>query len=283
METPNLNKPPHSRGLPGELPDHYSVSQISTYLRCPAQYSFAYVDKIKSKPSFALDLGKSVHAAIEKNFIQKIDTGKDIHVDEVLLAYQESVKSYQDIAKNSTTPQEFAEYKEAKRKDETIGHDALEMYHKTIAPRIQPIMVEKSFSLDLGLGKPLIGFIDVVEKGGEIFADTKTSAKKYNQFRTDTDLQLSTYFLALKDMGFHPRLARFDVLVKKKVPEMQQIVTRRTKADLDGTVDLIRSVSEDITRNYNQGYFRPTPDAQRCGWCGYSSICPAVKGKIIKE
>src|SRR5574343_271575 len=156
------------RGEPGDLPPHLSISQINSYVRCPQQYQFSYVDKIKSKPSFALDLGKSVHSAIETNYIQKITSDTDLPLDDVIIAYKDSVKNLEIETKDQVTREDFNEYKEKKKKEEDIGENAVRMYHKTIAPRVYPLMVEKSFELDLDIGKPLVGYIDLVEKGGEV-------------------------------------------------------------------------------------------------------------------
>ena len=58
-------------------PEHYSASQISTYLRCPMVYFYRYIKGLKRPATGHLHLGTAFHYAQEINYKQKIDSRKD--------------------------------------------------------------------------------------------------------------------------------------------------------------------------------------------------------------
>ena len=62
---------------------HLSFTQINMFLRCARQYEFRYIKGLRRPPSGALILGKSWHKAVELNYSQKIQTEKDLPIEDV--------------------------------------------------------------------------------------------------------------------------------------------------------------------------------------------------------
>ena len=56
-------------------PDYLSISQIGTFMRCPAQWKFRYIDGIKVPPSAAAVKGTATHEGIELIYSEKQATG----------------------------------------------------------------------------------------------------------------------------------------------------------------------------------------------------------------
>ena len=65
----------------------YHQSEIATFLKCPKQWEFRYVQGLKTPPRAALTVGSSVDAAVTHNLIEKLKTGTDLPTQSVLDAY----------------------------------------------------------------------------------------------------------------------------------------------------------------------------------------------------
>lgn len=266
------------------LPPHISISQVKTYLRCPKQYEFSYVQKIKSKPSFALDFGSAVHKGIEHNYKQKLVSGKDCDVNEMVTVYVDEIAERKKVARDTYTKKELKDsgYDTDSRDDEPLGIGLLKQYHREVAPTVKPIHVEQPFELKFIEPelRPFYGIIDLIDDEKKV-RDAKTSASKFTQDEVDLDIQLTGYAYAYKQItGENAAGLQNDVLVKSKTPQIQMISTTRNDEEMGTFVDMLKSVDRDIQRNYTEGYFRPTPNKMNCGWCGYRNICPIFKNKL---
>ena len=67
-------------------------SSIGMFLRCPYHWQLVYIEGMRRAPAAALAVGSGVHAGLEYNFRQKIKTGVDCRLDEVLDAFDMSFK-----------------------------------------------------------------------------------------------------------------------------------------------------------------------------------------------
>jgi len=62
---------------------YLSFSQLSMFLRCPRQYEFRYIHGLKIPPSGAMVQSKVRHQTLEQNYRQKIQSSKDLRVEQV--------------------------------------------------------------------------------------------------------------------------------------------------------------------------------------------------------
>jgi CRISPR/Cas system-associated exonuclease Cas4 (RecB family) len=120
----------------------------------------------------------------------------------------------------------------------------------------------------------LFGILDLVEEdeeGNRIIIDLKTSGSRYDDFRVQTDQQLTFYAELAAENQLVPQegaLLRFDVLLKQKVPSLESYYAVRSVNDRRRMRKTIFRVLEAI----EQGIFYPVPGFT-CGDCGYKSLC----------
>lgn len=248
-------------------------SEIHTFLKCAKQWEFRYVLGIKSRPKAALTVGRAVDAAISHNLTQKIATGIDLPVGDVL-----DICST-DFDKEAVET-EWGDDDKGSEKDSAI--ECVQAHHKTIAPLIQPETVQEHFVVDTGLGFNFAGTMDIVEKNG-VVRDSKTSKAKYGADEISRAIQPAVYDFAYEKTRGKPAAGfAYDVMVKprqlktKYVPVetqvIQGVVTPRDRAWVLGAAKSVHGAIK-------AGIATPAPDgAWWCseGWCGYWNIC---KGK----
>ena len=72
------------------MKDYVSYSQISTYLRCPLEFKFKYVDRIEPRfvPS-SVAFGEAVHKALAFFYREAMD-GRGFKLPELLEGFEES-------------------------------------------------------------------------------------------------------------------------------------------------------------------------------------------------
>ncbi len=241
---------------------HLSVSQIKMFLRCPLQYQFRYIDGLKIPPTGSLTLGKSIHSALEANYSQKITSKQDLPAEKVLDLFSDRWE--QEVKETVFDMDEKAG---------TVKDDGVKMvtaYHGQISPTIQPRLVEHEFNLIFAnVSYTLKGIIDLVDVEGTII-DHKTSKRSMNPEDVGSDIQLTCYALAYRTLfGVPEKELRFDVMVKTKVPKLQQIPTTRTQDDIRRFLKVLGFVSKAI----QSGTLYPCENKQTCSWCGYRELC----------
>jgi len=241
---------------------HISVSQIKMYLRCPLQYKYRYIDGLIIQPTSSLTLGKSIHSALESNYSQKIESKQDLPSEKMLDLFSERW----DKEAQETIFEE--DEKAGTIKDE--GVKMVTVYHDQISPTIQPKLVEHGFNLNFeNVSYTLKGIIDLVDMDGTII-DHKTAKRSMVPEDVESNIQLTCYALAYRSVfGAEEKELRFDVMVKTKVPKLQQISTKRTQDDINRFLKLMGYVSKAI----QSGIFYPCEDRQTCSWCGYRGLC----------
>jgi putative RecB family exonuclease len=244
--------------------DHLSYSQVNTYLSCPLQYRFKYIDEIPPAfTSVALVFGSAIHEAVAA-FHQSRLEGEQLRADQMLDVYRdqwrqaEQVKYFNGDNENSLTEK---------------AKNMLTVFHASADMSTQVIGVEEFFEIPLG-GLPLFqGYIDLIEESPDesvTLVDLKTASKKLSQSNVDTNLQLTAYALATESMGFNPDelTFRLDVLLKTKEAGMVRYETTRTADDRYRFIKLLYSVWNEI----QQDVFFPRKDWQ-CVQCAWAKNC----------
>ena len=241
---------------------HLSVSQIKMFLRCPLQYKFRYIDGLIMPPTGSLLLGKSVHSALEANYSQKIESKQDLPAEKVLDLFSDRWE--QEVKETVFDEDEKA----GMVKDD--GVKMVTVYHGQISPTIQPRLVEQGFNLFFeNVSYTLKGIIDLVDVEGVII-DHKTAKRSMAPDDVAADIQLTCYALAYRSVfGAQEKELRFDVMVRTKVPKLQQIPTTRTEEDIQRFLKILGFVSKAI----ESGIFYPCGNRQVCSWCGYYGLC----------
>lgn len=246
--------------------NHFSVTQLNTFLRCPAQYYFRYVEGLKIPPSGAITKGVCVHSAIEHNYKQKIETHKDLPLSEVT---EYAAYKFEELAPDT----DWGDEKPGEAKDDTINLTVA--YHKLIAPKVQPIASEKEFVIPLDGDINLLAYVDVIDNKKRI-RDTKTASRKPGQDVADKSLQLSAYALCYREVfGEEESEVVLDYVVSnKKKYAVESIKSKRTKRDLDR----FKTIALGVIRAIKNKVFYPNPTNYLCNdkFCGYYHLCKKV-------
>lgn len=248
-----------------------SYTQLNMFLRCPRQYEYRYMQGLKVPPSGAMVQSRVWHKTVELNYRQKIHSDRDLPLSEM----QEFFAAQFDVA---LTKEEVAfepGEKSGTLKDQ--GTAIVAAHHKAIAPEVHPLLVEQSFTMDLGENFPfdLVGVWDLVERDGTI-VDNKAYRKTPYQEDLDKDLQFTIYALGFRaTRGEIEAGLRMDAIVKRRNPKVVQLHTRRTNSDCRWVLGLIEQVGKAIT----SGIFYPNPNGRHCTphFCGYWSRCMGRK------
>lgn len=246
----------------------YSQSEINTFLKCGKQWEFRYVMGLKTAPRAALTLGKSVDRGVTANLIEKIKTGNLLPLEAVLDAYSSEF----DRSKPET---EWGEDDAGQQKD--MGVKLVTLHHEQIAPKIEPAAVQENFEIETDQGYSLTGTLDVLEKNLTV-VDTKTSKKAYSETAVEEEIQPALYDFAVEALSGKPSPGfRFDVLIKTKVPRVQQV---SGKVSPQAREFLFESINQ-MHKAVEAGVTLPAPaGAWWCSkeWCGYWSRCKGKKG-----
>jgi putative RecB family exonuclease len=250
----------------GQLPDHLSYSQLSTYLTCPLRYKLQYVDQIP--PAFksaALAFGSAIHEAVGA-FYQEHLLGDSLRPDQMLDVYREAWRNGDDAEIH------FFNGDSESKLIEKAGH-MLKVFHEAFDPSIAVIGVEEFFEFSIGYLPPFCGYIDLIEQNEEgqiTVADLKTAARKPTNGSVHQNLQLTAYSVGVEALGFTPDEVnlRLDVLTKTKDPQMVRLETMRTAEERNRFIKLVRHVWNAIEREA----FFPKQD-WHCQQCPFSEHC----------
>lgn len=246
------------------LPKSYiSPSQINTYLRCPAQYFFSYVQGIKIPPKSAMTKGKAVHSGIEYNYKQKIESREDLKVSEIL---EYTAAEFEKLAEET----DWQGVDKGKEKDSTI--DLTKLYQTEVAPETQPIAVEQKIEVAFeNTDYTLLGIIDLIDEEKRI-RDTKTTARTPSEDSLQNSLQLSAYSLAYRTIkGEEETGIQLDYLVATKTPKVVKLSANRTQKEIDRFL----SITGTVAHNISCQNFYPNPTNMMCSPvnCGYWEKC----------
>jgi CRISPR/Cas system-associated exonuclease Cas4 (RecB family) len=244
----------------------YHQSEIKTFLKCGKQWEFRYLLGIKTPPNAARTIGSAVDKAVTHNLVQKVKTGQDVSMEEVLDTY----------ATDFTTRAQETEWGEDRPDDQKdIGAQLVKLHHENVAPKIEPATVQEEFIIETDAGYDLGGTLDLTEKSG-IIADTKTSSRAYAENAVADDIQPAMYDFAYEALHKKPAEGfRFDVLIKptkKNPPRLQQVQGKVTHENRQWLFEAITQMDRAI----QAGVTLPAPEgAWWCSkdWCGYWDRC----------
>lgn len=248
-----------------------SASSIGTYLRCPMQWYFRYVEGKKIPPSGSMYLGGRWHKMIEFNYLQKIYSRTDEKINKLKEVF---VDFFDKGFKEMDVHLENGDKEKGELKDTGVGITTV--YALKIAPKVQPVHVEKQFLIEVpGCKKKVIGFWDVISED-ESVRDNKSKSKTPNQNDVDNDNQLSVYSLAYRQVfKKRERALTLDCAITTNNPGAAILETKRTNNDIEDITRVIQGV-ELATRT---GIFYPKSDGWHCSpkWCGFYPLCKGRK------
>jgi RecB family exonuclease len=237
-------------------PLQLSASAIETYQRCPMQYLFAKVWRIRGGPHAMMTFGNVMHTTI-KEFAALVRDQRMVPFSEVAAIYEREWSS-------AGFPDDYQE--EEYRK---AGREQLEHFHRSYSAAPPDLLYqEKAFDLHLDHDVIVTGRIDQANRVGtkEIeIVDYKTGKPK-DAKKAAESLQLSVYALAAEEvLDLHPSRLVFYNLTTNELVETGRDAKAlvKTKQTIAGVADQIRA-----------GDFTAKPGFH-CGYCDFRPLCPA--------
>lgn len=256
----------------------WSHSRLSAFEKCPLQYRYRYVDKIR-RDTFGIEafLGNRVHEALEHLYRRKGEGKKAPKLDEILSVYRSRwAAEHNDrvqIVRRGWVADDYRVEGEQYLRD---------FYHRN-SPfddgETVGLEVKVEFGLDAGGRYRILGYMDrLVRRGPGAYEihDYKTSAFRPSDGDLKRDRQLTFYQIAVRDRHADARDVR---LVWHFLAQRERRVATRTEAEIEAhrrqamrLVDTIEAAREFPAR--------PSP---LCRWCEFRDICPAEKDKVAAE
>ncbi len=247
-------------------------SMLGMFLRCPYQFERRYLRGEIIPPGIAARRGSATHKAAQLNHEQKLHSQADLSVEDLQDAARDH---YLSLIREEGVfiPKDHLPDKDkllAAGLDATVKLTAL--YRQSLAPAIQPRLVEEQLTLDAGLGLPLRGTIDVLTTDHWL-PDLKTADQGKAPKDADSSLQLTFYAgLVAHQTGVWPRKLSLEVLVNHTKPKLQSLPTTRGPAEWTNLLHRVYLMLAQIAT----GLFPPCdPCAWLCSpnWCGYFWTC----------
>jgi len=252
----------------------WSASRLKKMLLCPRQFRFAYVDRLPTVTTAPLAFGRAVHEAVRYAHEEQMMGGTLPPIRSLLEWFDElwTVAQEEEVLFRPSHPTSYAY--------QTMGHEALRVFHALNGNAAPPLAVELPFEVEVrgrnAQGEEemflLRGIVDrvdeVVTARGEsalVVVDYKSGSRKPKPEEAQGDVQLTLYSLALRQMlGIRVERVEFHLL-----RDGQVLASERHNAALDHlTHELLPYASETMVK----GEFKPCP-GYWCRWCDFQEPC----------
>jgi DNA helicase-2/ATP-dependent DNA helicase PcrA len=237
-------------------PLQLSASAIERYLKCPMQYMFESLWRIRGGPSAAMTFGNAMHTTI-KDFVSELRKRRKISFDDVVAIYDREWSSA-----GFSDDYHEAEYRKA-------GREQLEKFCASyLAAPPDVIHQEKPFELHFEHDVIVKGRMDQVNRIGEKeieIVDYKTGKAKDSK-KADDSLQLSVYAIAAEEvLELKPsRLVFYNLTTNEAVATTRDAKTlAKTKQTVAEVADRIRAKDFGAKPGFN------------CKYCDFEPLCPA--------
>lgn len=259
-----------------KLPTGYlSVSQVKKFLKCPKQYEYKYINKMKETKGSGLVLGSAFHRGMQMASIKKVVEGEILQTKDVLDIYSESF-DYQ--VENHDI--EWGEDDPDKVKDD--GSQMMEKFYDEVGVLFTPKlnhegmpMVEQKHVFDIVPGLPTMVYMDMVDEHG-IVRDYKTSKKSPSKNIIDETIQLPVYSLAYRDLiGEKEKGISLDYAINLK--KEKKIMQMTSGPVADERNDRVKETFVGVAKQINAGIFYPNEESNACGYCSFKDICKSAK------
>ena len=256
----------------------WSHSRLGSFEKCPLQYRYRYVDRIK-RDVFGIEafMGNRVHEALEFLY-QEVGKKRLPKVDAVVAHYHARWTAEYDPGKVRIV--RSALHAEDYR---ATGEQCVRYFYAEEKPFDQAetlgLEAKFQFALDPNGRYAIMGFIDRLARTGpgiyEVH-DYKTGASRPSDSDLRSDRQLSIYQMAVKEKYPDATEVR---LVWHYLALRENRVSSRSEAELEAhrkqAIRLIDTI--EAARDY------PARESALCRWCEYRDICPTQQGKIAIE
>jgi hypothetical protein len=246
---------------PGLPKGYLSVSQVSTYLKCPKQYFYRYVTNIESQGSIDLTIGKLTHKVIE--LVIGGNSGTYAEIAKTALDKAIMLNEHTASSEDKNILSKVVALAEAFLSSTFVAtHEILEMEKEIL------FLIEDREITPYSV--PVLGFVDLIcrnRKTGEMcIGDIKTVGKNYSQSQVDDNLQLWAYSLAL---GISNTMIS---CLNKKTETCVELSSNVSDQNRKHAAKILFDVAQSIEK---QAFNRCMPNDWWCSpkWCAYYTAC----------
>lgn len=237
---------------PDSLPvDYLSVSSLNLFTRCPMAWKRRYVDKQSEAPSGKMLTGGAAGAALAQHYGLVIETGEGLSTSDLLDEYAaewDQRSEREEVLWGSDAPGQLKD----------TGMAALALYHREIAPTIDPVSVEREFSLTWPDAPfALTGFLDL-ETGDDEVGDYKSTGQRWSAEKAAAELQPTVYLAARRAEG-NPATFRYHTMVRTKKPSAELVAAPRSERQLDLLTHRVFSIARAMQWRWLNDCWAGTP------------------------
>ncbi len=262
-----------------------SPSSINTYLKCPRQFFYSYIERLPQETTTHLIKGSVVHETLEL-FFSKYEKNMETKMDEFFLQVW---KKYEQQWLELNLPEEETkkEIEDCRRilmmqvvllqmkmdgLTEIGKASSKQDAFKKLSPRFKELWVEDKYL-------NLCGYIDRVDvdfNGNTKICDYKTSTKYGIGMPEDYRLQCGIYaLLYFRQTGILPETVSINYLRYGEEPSVFV-----TPSLLKETLDKVQYVRERTGSRNIEDY--PLKEQKLCKWCSFFGICSELD-KVKQE
>lgn len=245
-------------GLNAVRVQHVSASQISQYQRCPRQWAYRQVLKVKVPPDGGLVVGSGVHYAAEVGMVHKMETGENPEPDQAATAASEYVTDQVqsgEVQLDDTAPGALV--------DKSVRLAIV--WANEAAPQVEPLEVEATFNVQVA-GIPVTGRLDVVTPTSVV--DWKTSGKSPTRDDVVASAQTAIYARATG-------LPVSYVYLVNQVKAVKVAEVTTDPAEQATAARLAESTVAEVAQGMALGVWPRNRTGWHCSkkWCGYYDRC----------
>jgi len=253
---------------------HTSASALKTFLTCPRQYFFRYVERaVPAFRSASLAFGHAFHAAVGAHLMNS-SVAYSVPLENLVETFRQMFLA--ELAESSV-PVFFDDEEQTAGAMTDQARQMLTVFVEQYPLPTRVFGVEVPFELALvhpvtneTVQLPLVGAMDAIVQFDAYpqVVELKTGKRRWSDQQVDQDLQPGVYRKAASNMGHRGAEVELVVITKAKKPSLHRLPCARSLRDEIELIELALSVERAVRAGVD---FRRRD--WQCGTCAFAAEC----------